>query len=131
MKQPSQLLLEQGWSTWGEAGPSPGPSLLWSCGVGPGKPSQGCPATKWSQPQAEKQAVRAVDGGGPGDRILVWWEDWLMAKPPGSLGKQPGPPAQARWPSQASGGGTEAQVESGYLAHGHGFSPGLRRKRGL
>ena len=84
------------------------------------------PATKWPQPQAEIQVVRLVDGDGSGQGILVWWEEWLRAKPLGfwasnlGLSHRPGSP-----PRPVTQGDTEVQIGSGHLAPGHCFIPVL------
>lgn len=69
------------------------------------------PATKRPQPQAEIQVVRLVDGDGPGQGILVWWEEWLRPRPAGfwasslGLSHRPGSP-----PRPGTQGHTEVQI---------------------
>lgn len=96
--------------------------VLW----GVARETRSGPATKRPQPQAEIQVVRLVDGDGPGQGILVWWEEWLRAKPPGfwasnlGLSHRPGSP-----PRPVTQGDTEVQIGSGHLAPGHCFFPVL------
>lgn len=55
----------------------------------------------------------------------MWWEEWLMAKPPGSLGRQS---AQASQLSRPAEGDPEAQVGSGHLPPVHGLSLSLSKE---
>lgn len=117
MKLPLQLFLENGWPR-----PRPLPFLvLW----GVARETLSGPATKRPQPQAEIQAVRLVDGDGPGQGILMWWEEWLTAKPLGYLGLPHRPGSPPRAVTQED---TEAQVVSGHLAPGHCFFPILYKE---
>lgn len=43
----------------------------------------------------------------------MWWEEWLMAKPPGCLGKQPGLFPQPRQSSQAGDRGGPLRPRKG------------------